>query len=221
MFIVLNRNFLTSFSMSFIGDSLHLKGLPAAIQDHFVVTEQPNAARSASACDRRACLKHVSHVWPAEANLRPWHFLTPSWEGIFEECDRCCSTSSPCSGRESKRWKELRLCLSDPVFARETTGKLMWHSVLEPARAAGKGEWALSFFEVGWKKQAPTLWMVFTLEEWTTCLAAAVWKVLQSAWLSADSGLALRPSTNTRNLVCGTMQQQSVKIIDHIILNNS
>lgn len=90
--------------------------------------------------------------------------------------------------KESRGWKELRLRLSEPVLARETTGKLMWHTALEPVRAAGKGEWALSFLG-GWGGKSEH-W----LHGWCLLLRserAAVWKVLQSAWWSADSGLPL------------------------------
>lgn len=127
--------------MSSIGDFLHLTVCSCSQMQQGLPTR-----------DQRACPKHVSHVWPAETNPPTSTFSRTIMRRNFRRVwPLLRHLVSPLWGREkrgSRGWKELRLCPSEPVLATETTGKLMWHSVLQPARAAGKGEWALSFFRV-------------------------------------------------------------------------
>lgn len=128
---------------------------PAAAQDRSAVKLQPNTAGSPSACDQRACLKHVSHVWPAETNPDPDILSHHHEKEFWRVWPRLRHLVSPLWQRETSEQGMERVTSLRPsvrVLARETTGKLMWQSVLEPTREAGKGEWALSFFGVGVEK---------------------------------------------------------------------
>lgn len=198
--------FITSFWMSSIGDLLHLtvcacsqmlQNLPAHVISVHVWNMWAMCGQlrqPAPPITPRPNLDILSHHHEKEFSESVTAAAVPCFPTLGERekreqgMERVTSLSVRPGLSHGDDWKaDVTQC----VAASESSRKRRMGSFIFRGRGGKSERWLCE-------------WCLLLRSE-RLALAAAVWKVLQSAWLRADSGLAVRPSTNTKNLVCGTM----------------
>lgn len=140
---------------SHVGDQLHLTVCPCSctgsLCSHTAAKHSRFSQCMWSACMSETCEPCVAGWDKPRPDILSHHHEKEFWR-VWPRLRHLVSPLWQRETREQGMERVTSLRPSVRVLARETTGKLMWQSVLEPAREAGKGEWALSFFGVGVEK---------------------------------------------------------------------